>query len=176
MKDDTAGAGPVEPTVRPEPVDRLLRYAGQTMRTARSPNITAREAITVGNWLAAMDAELAEWRKLRDPANLHVNLLRGQPAQLTREQAMHLCADDLQRMAELEAVAKHEADCAEAFKAEAESLRKDAERYRHLRRPDVDIEGCALIYCTGSLDEMVDASIEAFGNIARAELRDDLGA
>lgn len=70
-----------------------------------------------------MSAELAQWRKLRDPAILHVNLLRGLPAQLTREQAMHLCGDDLQRMAELEAVAKHEADCAEAYKAEAERLR-----------------------------------------------------
>ena len=37
----------------PEPVERLLKYAGKTMRTARSPNLTAREAIEVGNWLAA---------------------------------------------------------------------------------------------------------------------------
>jgi hypothetical protein len=38
----------------PEPVERLLSYAGKTMRTARSPNLTAREAIEVGNWLAAV--------------------------------------------------------------------------------------------------------------------------
>lgn len=130
------GLGPT-----PEPVHRLRRYAGLTMRTARSPNMTAREAISVGNWLAAMDAELAEWRKLRDPANLHVNLLRGQPAQLTREQAMHLCADDLQRMAELEAVAKHEADCAEAFKAEADDLRQqlaDEKRQHDVTRGELE--------------------------------------
>lgn len=37
----------------PEPVVRLLRYAGQTTRTARNPSITAREAIEVGNWIAS---------------------------------------------------------------------------------------------------------------------------
>lgn len=37
----------------PEPVERLMRYAGKTMRTARNPNLTAREAIEVGNWIAA---------------------------------------------------------------------------------------------------------------------------
>lgn len=38
----------------PEPVQRLSRYAGQTMRTARNPNITAREAIEIGDYLAAI--------------------------------------------------------------------------------------------------------------------------
>jgi anti-sigma regulatory factor (Ser/Thr protein kinase) len=53
---------------------------------------------------------------------------------------------------------------------------KDARRYQHLRRPDVDIEGCAMIFCADMLDAVVDESIEAFENIARAQLRDDLGA
>ena len=37
----------------PGPIVRLLRFAGQTMRTARNPCLTAREAIEVGNWLLA---------------------------------------------------------------------------------------------------------------------------
>ena len=37
----------------PEIVQRVKRYAGQTMRTARNPNITARECIELANWLAA---------------------------------------------------------------------------------------------------------------------------
>ena len=36
----------------PEIVQRVKRYAGQTMRTARNPNITARECIELANWLA----------------------------------------------------------------------------------------------------------------------------
>lgn len=40
-----------KPGPLPEPVQRLLRYAGQTMRTARNPNLTAREAIQVGDWM-----------------------------------------------------------------------------------------------------------------------------
>ena len=42
------------PTVQePEIVQRVKRYAGQTMRTARNPNITARECIELANWIAA---------------------------------------------------------------------------------------------------------------------------
>jgi hypothetical protein len=41
------------PTVQePEIVQRVKRYAGQTMRTARNPNITARECIELANWIA----------------------------------------------------------------------------------------------------------------------------
>jgi hypothetical protein len=35
----------------PEIVQRVKRYAGQTMRTARNPNITARECIELANWI-----------------------------------------------------------------------------------------------------------------------------
>jgi hypothetical protein len=41
------------PVQEPEIVQRVKRYAGQTMRTARNPNITARECIELANWLAA---------------------------------------------------------------------------------------------------------------------------
>jgi hypothetical protein len=44
--------------------------------------------------LDALRAELAEWRKLREPEALHVNLLRGQPAQLSRETFLHLAGAD----------------------------------------------------------------------------------
>ena len=40
-------------TDEPEIVQRVKRYAGQTLRTARNPNITARECIELANWLAA---------------------------------------------------------------------------------------------------------------------------
>lgn len=62
----------------------------------------------------AKDAEIAEWKKLLDPAVLHANLNRGIPAKLTREQLLHLLGDD----------------------AEIEALRADAERYRWLRDKD----------------------------------------
>jgi hypothetical protein len=44
--------------------------------------------------IRAKDAEIAEWRKLLDPAVLHANLVRGVPAKLTREQLLHLLGDD----------------------------------------------------------------------------------
>lgn len=47
----------------------------------KPPEPTARQACS---------AELDEWRKLRDPETLHANLLRGQPARLSREQLLHL--------------------------------------------------------------------------------------
>jgi len=39
-------------------------------------------------------AELAEWHKLRDPANLHANLLRGIPCRLDRATFLHLAGDE----------------------------------------------------------------------------------
>ncbi len=39
-------------------------------------------------------AELAEWQKLRDPAVLHANLLRGLPAQLDAATYLHLGGHD----------------------------------------------------------------------------------
>lgn len=46
---------------------------------------------------------LLEWQKLRDPAVLHSNLLRGLPARLTQNQALHLIGDDADRIAQIEA-------------------------------------------------------------------------
>ena len=48
----TPPAAPVQPVQEPEIVQRVKRYAGQTMRTARNPNITARECIELANWIA----------------------------------------------------------------------------------------------------------------------------
>lgn len=47
--------------------------------------------------------ELAQWRGLRDPHTLHINLLRGLPARLSKAQALHLIGDDMERIAEIEA-------------------------------------------------------------------------
>ena len=41
------------PVQEPEIVQRVKRYAGKTMRTARNPNITARECIELANWIVA---------------------------------------------------------------------------------------------------------------------------
>ena len=48
-----AQPAPVQPVQEPEIVQRVKRYAGQTMRTARNPNITARECIELANWIVA---------------------------------------------------------------------------------------------------------------------------
>jgi hypothetical protein len=58
------------PVQEPEIVQRVKRYAGQTMRTARNPNITARECIELANWLAAnttsLPAAQRQWVGLTD--------------------------------------------------------------------------------------------------------------
>lgn len=46
--------------------------------------------------VAVLQAELDEWRKLRDPKVLHVNLCRGFPAKLTAEQLLHIAGDEKQ--------------------------------------------------------------------------------
>lgn len=53
----------------------------------------------------AAEAELQEWRKLRDPVALHANLLSGKPAALTRETFLHLAGAE-QLMAAREAAAR----------------------------------------------------------------------
>lgn len=58
----------------------------------------------------AIVAERDECSKLRDPATLHVNLLRGEPAQLTREMLLHLLGDAApQPVGEVEDAAMHAA-------------------------------------------------------------------
>ena len=67
--------------------------------------------------IAELEAELTEWEKLKDPINLHVNLLRGVPCKLDRIQhLLHLAGatdyDDLKaanaKMRKcLEAIAEH---------------------------------------------------------------------
>lgn len=37
----------------PEPVARVLRYAGKTLRDVRNPNLTARETIVLADWIRA---------------------------------------------------------------------------------------------------------------------------
>ncbi len=55
--------------------------------------------------ITELEAELAEWEKLKDPINLHVNLLRGVPCRLDRMQhLLHLAGatdyDDLRAVRE----------------------------------------------------------------------------
>ena len=58
------------------------------------------EAVLV---IQRLSLALLEWQKLRDPVVLHSNLLRGIPARLTQNQALHLIGDDANRIAEIEA-------------------------------------------------------------------------
>ena len=44
----------------PEIVERVRRWTGKTMRTARNPNITARECIELANWIDANTAPPAQ--------------------------------------------------------------------------------------------------------------------
>ena len=55
--------------------------------------------------ITELEAELTEWEKLKDPINLHVNLLRGVPCRLDRMQhLLHLAGatdyDDLRAVRE----------------------------------------------------------------------------
>jgi hypothetical protein len=43
--------------------------------------------------IAELEAEVAEWRKLRDPVTLHANLIRGLPARLDRDTFLHIAGD-----------------------------------------------------------------------------------
>jgi hypothetical protein len=52
-----AGRAHLDPAQEPEIVQRVRRYAGKTLRTARNPNITARECIELANWIAANTAQ-----------------------------------------------------------------------------------------------------------------------
>ncbi len=71
--------------------------------------------------IAELKAQLAEWEKLKDPINLHVNLLRGVPCKLDRMQhLLHLAGatdyDDLTaanaKMRKcLESIAEHHDKC-----------------------------------------------------------------
>ena len=57
----------------------------------------AKEAIAAAEKVSVLQqAELDEWRKLRDPQVLHVNLCRGFPAKLTAEQLLHIAGDATQ--------------------------------------------------------------------------------
>ena len=42
----------------------------------------------------ALRTKVAEWEKLRDPVTLHVSLLRGFPARLSRAVFLHLAGDE----------------------------------------------------------------------------------
>lgn len=46
----------LQQSAAPEPVARLLRFAGKTRQEVRNPNLTANEAIEVANYIAALQA------------------------------------------------------------------------------------------------------------------------
>ena len=63
----------------PEIVQRVRRYAGQTMRTARNPNITARECIELANWLAANTTPPTAQRQWVDLMDEDIGKIRDCP-------------------------------------------------------------------------------------------------
>jgi hypothetical protein len=48
--------------------------------------------------LAKAREQVVEWEKLKDPINLHASLLMGLPAQLTKEQILHLLGEEGTRL------------------------------------------------------------------------------
>lgn len=64
------------------------------------------EAEAAADEIAALRAEVAEWQKLRNPAVLHANLLRGLPARLDAATYLHLGGHDQLLAAERERCAK----------------------------------------------------------------------
>lgn len=77
LKQDTAFDG-----------DGILR-AWNAMRDA----LIARASVAVPAMTVDL-TELAEWRKLKEPAALHANLLRGMPARLESKELLHLAGDE----------------------------------------------------------------------------------
>ena len=71
--------------------------AMQPTESASSPRVPGANAPLCGEGVESGPGQLiyssvtlVEWERLRDPATLHVNLLRGFPATLTPEQRLHL--------------------------------------------------------------------------------------
>lgn len=63
-------------TQRPDmPIERVAAY---------SRMLTLEAAVT------QLNSELDEWRKLKDPNALHINLLAGKPAKLNSDQILHI--------------------------------------------------------------------------------------
>lgn len=84
-----------------------------------------------------LHAEVEDWRKLLDPANLHANLLQGKPAKLTRAQLAHLLGQDYTALlAELEAL---RADKARIDEAQNQSLRIEPFEMRTPGGDDTDV-------------------------------------
>ena len=98
-----------------------------------------------GSWVNPLAAEVEDWRKLLDPVNLHVNLLKGKPAQLTKAQLAHLLGQDYT-----------------ALLAEVEKYRADAERYRAWRHAFREGEcGVYNAICNAESESEHDAAIDA---------------
>jgi len=81
----TPPAAPVQPVQEPEIVQRVKRYAGQTMRTARNPNITARECIELANWIVATPPAAHDLQAELDATNRQVEILSDALAESRRE-------------------------------------------------------------------------------------------
>jgi hypothetical protein len=73
------------PVQEPEIVQRVKRYAGQTMRTARNPNITARECIELANWIAGGQPAAPDLQAELDATNRQVEILSDALAESRRE-------------------------------------------------------------------------------------------
>jgi len=85
--------GPVDLIVRQTAQKRDVLVLLRGLERHGEDNIwrTAKEA---REEIERLRAELAEWGKLRNPVALHANLLRGVPAQLSREMLRHITGED----------------------------------------------------------------------------------
>lgn len=95
------------PTEREALITRLRDTASKGVSVWGDLQIEAAKEIEILTaerecYASAMDRMLAanaQWEKLRDPDVLHVNLLRGLPAQLSNEQLLHLLGAGAQQVA-----------------------------------------------------------------------------
>lgn len=72
----------------------------ERLRNYRPIDSTSKLINEAAERITELESQLAEWEKLKDPINLHVNLLRGVPCRLDRMQhLLHLAGatdyDDL---------------------------------------------------------------------------------
>lgn len=78
----------------------------------------------------AKAAELAEWRKLKDPNALHINMLAGIPARLPAETLLHLAGEQYQGMAARIAELEREVEDANQARREAQLATQAAQTSR----------------------------------------------
>ncbi len=99
----------------------------ERLRNYRPIDSTSKLINEAAERITELESQLAEWEKLKDPINLHVNLLWGVPCRLDRMQhLLHLAgATDYD---DLKAANAKMRKCLESISAHHERKRQDEQR------------------------------------------------